>query len=47
LKQLDEILKVAGIDIIEGAAGLSQSMGMPWQSSYPKVKEIDTYSIIH
>ena len=40
LEQLDEILKVEGIDIIlEGAADLSQSMGMPWQSSHPKVKE--------
>jgi 4-hydroxy-2-oxoheptanedioate aldolase len=29
-----------GIDIIlEGAADLSQSMGLPWQSSHPKVKE--------
>lgn len=45
LEQLDEILKVEGIDIIlEGAANLSQSVGMSWQSSHPKVKEIDTYS---
>lgn len=28
LEQLDEILKVEGIDIIEGAADLFQSMGM-------------------
>lgn len=40
LEQLDEILKVDGIDIIlAGAADLSQAMGMPWQSSHPKVKE--------
>ncbi len=47
LEQLDEILKVEGIDIIKGAAGLSQSMRMPWQSSHPKVKEIDTSPLIH
>lgn len=40
LEQLDEILKVEGIDIIlEGAADLSQSMGIPWQTSHPKVQE--------
>ncbi|CAI3123400.1 5-keto-4-deoxy-D-glucarate aldolase [Acinetobacter calcoaceticus] len=40
LEHLDEILKVDGIDIIlEGAADLSQSMGMPWETSHPKVKE--------
>jgi len=47
LEQLDEILKVEGIDIIEGAANLFQSMGMSWQSSHSKVKEKDTYSLIH
>lgn len=40
LEHLDEILKVDGIDIIlEGAADLSQSMGIPWETSHPKVKE--------
>ncbi len=41
LEQLDEILKVEGIDIIlEGAAVLSQSVvRMPWQSSHPLIKE--------
>ena len=40
LEQLDEILKVEGIDIIlEGAADLSQSLGMPWQTSHPQLKE--------
>ncbi|MNR96192.1 2-keto-3-deoxy-L-rhamnonate aldolase [compost metagenome] len=40
LEHLDEILKVDGIDIIlEGAADFSQSMGMPWETSHPKVKE--------
>jgi len=40
LEQLDEILKVEGINIIlEGAADLSHSMGMPWQTNYPKVQE--------
>ena len=33
LEQLDEILKV------EGAADLSHSMGMPWQTNHPKVQE--------
>lgn len=48
LEQLDEILKVEGIDIIlEGAAVFSQSMGMPWQTNHSKVKEKDTYSLIH
>jgi len=47
LEQLDEILKVEGIDIIEGAANLFQSMGMSWQSSHSKVKEKDTYPLIH
>lgn len=41
LEQLDEILKVEGIDIIlEGAANLSQSVvRKPWQSSHPLIKE--------
>ena len=40
LEQLDEILKVEGIDIIlEGAADLSQSMGISWETSHPQVKE--------
>jgi len=39
LEQLDEILKVEGIDIIEGAADLFQSMGIPWQTSHSQVKE--------
>ncbi|GLG81615.1 hypothetical protein ACSO1_01360 [Acinetobacter calcoaceticus] len=40
LEQLDEILKVEGINIIlEGAADLSHSMGMPWQTNHPKVQE--------
>ncbi len=47
LEQLDEVLKVESIDIIEDAAGLSQSMGISWQSSHSKVKEKDTYSLIH
>ncbi|TVT79603.1 HpcH/HpaI aldolase family protein [Acinetobacter colistiniresistens] len=39
IENLDQILKVDGIDIIlEGAADLSQSMGIPWGTTHPQVK---------
>nr|WP_174505595.1 aldolase/citrate lyase family protein [Acinetobacter sp. Marseille-Q1620] len=40
IQHLDEILQVDGIDVIlEGAADLSQSMGLPWQTTHPEVKQ--------
>jgi 4-hydroxy-2-oxoheptanedioate aldolase len=36
---LDEILTVPGIDLVlEGAADLSQSLGLPWQTRHPDVR---------
>ena len=36
---IDEILAIDGIDIIlEGAADLSQSMGVPWETRHPQVQ---------
>ncbi len=40
VENAEEILSVPGIDmILEGAADLSQSCGVPWQSRHPSVKE--------
>ncbi|AUS08116.1 siderophore biosynthesis protein SbnG [Laceyella sacchari] len=40
LEHLDEILSVEGIDfVLEGAADLSGSLGVPWQTQHPEVKE--------
>jgi 2-keto-3-deoxy-L-rhamnonate aldolase RhmA len=39
-ENIDEILAVPGIDmILEGAADLSQSLGIPWQTRAPIVRE--------
>jgi 2-keto-3-deoxy-L-rhamnonate aldolase RhmA len=39
LAALDEILAVPGIDLVlEGAADLSQSLGLPWQTRHPEVR---------
>ncbi|WP_053366311.1 HpcH/HpaI aldolase family protein [Bacillus sp. FJAT-27245] len=39
IENLDDILSVTGIDmVLEGAADLSQSYGMPWQTSSELVK---------
>jgi 4-hydroxy-2-oxoheptanedioate aldolase len=36
---IDEIASVPGVDlIIEGAADLSQSLGVPWQPRHPSVR---------
>ncbi|WP_445116089.1 HpcH/HpaI aldolase family protein [Acinetobacter sp. WZC-1] len=41
VEQLESILSIDGIDIIlEGAADLSQSMGIPWETQHQKVKKI-------
>ncbi|SFI14900.1 4-hydroxy-2-oxoheptanedioate aldolase [Collimonas sp. OK307] len=38
LKQADAIAAVDGIDVLlEGAADLSQSLGLPWQTRHPQV----------
>lgn len=40
VEALPEILSVPGIDLIlEGAADLSQSLGIPWQTRHPLVRE--------
>lgn len=40
VEQADDILAAPGIDmVLEGAADLSQSYGIPWQTSAPIVKE--------
>lgn len=40
LQHLDEIAAVAGIDVLlEGAADLSQSLGLPWQTRHASVRE--------
>jgi staphyloferrin B biosynthesis citrate synthase len=37
---LDDILAVPGVDLVlEGAADLSQSYGVPWQTRHPVVRE--------
>lgn len=37
---IDEILAVPGVDLVlEGAADLSQSYGVPWQTRHPRVRE--------
>jgi 4-hydroxy-2-oxoheptanedioate aldolase len=42
LKNLDEILKVEGIDLFtSGAQDIAQSMGLPGQPNHPKVKEFE------
>ena len=42
LDQLEEILSVEGLDMVQvGPCDLSISMGMPGQSSHPKVKEAE------
>jgi 2-keto-3-deoxy-L-rhamnonate aldolase RhmA len=39
VERLAEILAVTGIDmVLEGAADLSQSYGVPWQTSHPQVR---------
>ncbi|WP_432262736.1 HpcH/HpaI aldolase family protein [Cupriavidus sp. TMH.W2] len=39
LDALDDIASVPGIDVLlEGAADLSQSMGVPWQTRHPQVR---------
>lgn len=38
---LDEIISVPGLDLVmEGAADLSQSLGLPWQTRHPRVHEL-------
>ncbi|PTX64685.1 4-hydroxy-2-oxoheptanedioate aldolase [Melghirimyces profundicolus] len=38
--RIDEILSVDGVDmVLEGAADLSQSLGIPWQTRHPGVKQ--------
>lgn len=40
VEQIDEILSVEGIDmILEGAADLSQSYGVPWQTEHTLVRQ--------
>ncbi len=40
LKNLPQILAVPGIDmVLEGAADLSQSLGIPWQTRAPEVRQ--------
>ncbi|MFC4766594.1 HpcH/HpaI aldolase family protein [Effusibacillus consociatus] len=40
VEHIDEILSVPGIDmVLEGAADLSQSYGVPWQTRAPVVRE--------
>ncbi|QGZ42904.1 siderophore biosynthesis protein SbnG [Pseudoduganella flava] len=40
VRQIVDILAVPGIDmVLEGAADLSQSLGMPWQTAAPSVQE--------
>ncbi|KAB7706222.1 siderophore biosynthesis protein SbnG [Bacillus aerolatus] len=40
IENLDEILSVKGVDmVLEGAADLSQSLGIPWQTRAERVKE--------
>jgi 4-hydroxy-2-oxoheptanedioate aldolase len=40
VEALPEILSVPGIDLIlEGAADLSQSLGVPWQTRHPLVRD--------
>lgn len=40
VEHIDEILSVKGIDmVLEGAADLSQSYGVPWQTEHPNVRQ--------
>jgi len=40
VEQIEEILSVKGIDmVLEGAADLSQSYGVPWQTEHPNVRQ--------
>lgn len=40
LGELETILSVPGVDmVLEGSADLSQSLGVPWQTRHPVVKE--------
>ncbi|SMO90219.1 HpcH/HpaI aldolase family protein [Melghirimyces algeriensis] len=40
VENLDDILSVNGVDmVLEGAADLSQSFGIPWQTRHPMVRE--------
>ncbi|NQX69113.1 siderophore biosynthesis protein SbnG [Paenibacillus alba] len=40
VEQVHDILSVPGVDmVLEGAADLSQSYGIPWQTRHPVVKE--------
>jgi 4-hydroxy-2-oxoheptanedioate aldolase len=40
LENVDEIAAVDGVDVLlAGAADLSQSLGLPWQTSHPDVRE--------
>lgn len=39
IEQVDAIAAVAGVDVLlEGAADLSQSLGLPWQARHPDVR---------
>ncbi|UXR55045.1 HpcH/HpaI aldolase/citrate lyase family protein [Staphylococcus schleiferi] len=43
VEAIEEIVQVDGIDmIIEGAADLSQSLGLPWQTTHPTVRDYIT-----
>lgn len=40
VERIDDILAVAGLDLVlEGAADLSQSLGVSWQTDHPAVRE--------
>lgn len=40
IEKMDEILSVEGIDfVLEGAADLSASYGVPWETGHPQVRE--------
>ncbi|EPM79732.1 HpcH/HpaI aldolase, partial [Pseudomonas syringae pv. actinidiae ICMP 18886] len=50
VRRAAEIAAVAGLDmILEGAADLSQSLGMPWQIDKPEVQQAlsDTWQAAH
>lgn len=40
VEAIDEIVAVPGLDlVVEGAADLSHSLGVPWETSHPRVRE--------
>lgn len=40
VEAIDDILQVPGVDLVlEGAADLSQSLGVPWATRHPRVRE--------